>query len=141
MLLRASSEAIGQEAKLDATVGRGDSGIPHGDLLAAYAEAATRGSPELAALRAELLDAVGEAAFVDAAATVAIFNGLVRVADATGIPLDAGTLDASSDFRDELGLNEFAGASSTDLAAARSVARSDEVSTLFMGKDRTQGDT
>ena len=68
MLLRASSEAIGAEAKLGATVGRGDSGVDHGDLLARYAEAATRGADELAALRGELLEAVGPDGLVAAAA-------------------------------------------------------------------------
>ena len=117
MLLRASSEAIGEEAKLGATVGRGDSGVPEGELLVAFAEAATRGRESLPSVRAELLEALGPEAFVLAAATVAIFNGLVRVADSTGIPLDDGTRNASVDFRGELGLNDYFGAQSTDLDA------------------------
>ncbi len=131
MLLRESSEAIGEEAKLDAAVGRGDSGIPHGEQLAEFAEAATRGTDRLPALRTELLEVLGAEAFVAVAATVAIFNGLVRVADSTGIPLDDRTRDASIDFRDELGLNSFVGADSTDLAAAKPAAKGGEVSKLF----------
>ena len=131
MLLRASSEAIGEEAKLGATVGQGDSGIPHGDRLVAFAEAATRGAEELPGLRAQLLDEIGREAFVDAAATVAIFNGLVRVADATGIPLDDRTRDASVDFRDELGLNAFSGARSNRLDAAQAAESTTDVEKLF----------
>jgi hypothetical protein len=115
VLLRASSEALGETAKLEGTVGRGDGGVAHGTLLAEFAEVATRASEDLPASRRNLLDAVGAAAFVEAAATVGIFNGLVRIADAIGIPLDEGTLRASSGFREDLGLNDFWGARSTDL--------------------------
>ena len=82
-------------------------------------------------MRAELLRAVGPAAFVEAASTVGIFNGLVRTADAAGIPLDDGTLRASVEFRAELGLNDYAGASSTDLAAAGSGEQTRDVRQLF----------
>ena len=67
MLLRASSEAIGEEAKLGATIGRGDSGVPNGELLVAFSEAATRGSDSLPSVRAELFEALGPEAFVLAA--------------------------------------------------------------------------
>jgi len=59
LLLRASSEAIGEKAELDAAVGRGDGAVPHGELLVAFAEAATRGSEELAQARERLLAAAG----------------------------------------------------------------------------------
>jgi hypothetical protein len=131
MLLRASSEAIGAEAKLGATVGRGDSGVPAGDLLVAFAEAATRGSDSLPAVRAEQREVIGPEAFVLAAATVAIFNGLVRVADSTGIPLDDGTRNASVDFRDELGLNGYAGAGNTHFDDALKVRPEGGVAKLF----------
>jgi hypothetical protein len=131
MLLRASSEQIGATANLRSAVGEGDTGIRHGELLAHFAEVATRGGEELDAVRDELVRAVGPAAFVEAAATVGIFNGLVRTADATGIPLDDGTLRASVDFRAELGLNDYAGAHSTDLAAAGSGEQIRDVSRLF----------
>lgn len=118
VLLRASSEELGDAVDLRATVGAGDGGLPHGDLLARFAEAATRASNDLDDVRAALLAAAGPAAFVEAAATAGIFNGLVRAADATGIPLDDGTLAASVDLRGDLGLNDYAGARSTDLGRA-----------------------
>jgi hypothetical protein len=47
---------------------------------------------------------------------VSAFNGLTRVADATGIALDGGTMAATTDVRAELGLNDMAGARSTGAA-------------------------
>ena len=118
MLLRASGEALDQQPDLRGTVGEGDACVRHGARLVRFAEAATRGDSDLDGARSALAEEIGFEAFVEAAATVAIFNGLVRTADATGIPLDDGTLRASVDFREELGLNDYAGARSTDLASA-----------------------
>ena len=133
MLLRASSKAIGAGAELDAAVGRGDSGVECGDLMSRFAEAATRGNDDLEALRRELFETLGGERFVEVAATVGIFNGLVRVADAIGIPLDDGTLRASVAFRSELGLDQFAGADNSDLATASDSAAELEqkISKLF----------
>jgi hypothetical protein len=136
MLLRASSEEIGSEVDLRSTIGdhtAGDqrAGVEHGDALVAFAEAATRGSDDLDGARAALRTALGPEAFVEAAATVGIFNGLVRVADSTGIPLDQGTRGATTEVRDALGLNEFGGSANTDLDADPGDASSRDVSKLF----------
>jgi len=137
MLLRASSEAIGEEADLKAAVGRGEGGVASAALLAGFADAATRGSDELPGLRDALLAAVGPEAFVQAAATVGIFNGLVRVADSTGIPLDEGTRNASADFRGELGLDDFAGAQSTDPGTSRAAVEGSVEGLFGIGPART----
>ena len=102
-----------------------DSGVPQGTLLARFAESATHGSEDLADVRAELLAAIGPTAFIEAASTVGAFNGLVRTADAIGIPLDDGMRNASVDFRSMLGLNLVPGAKNTDLAAAKPERESD----------------
>ena len=99
----------------------GDGGVPHGALLARYAEAVCRKDAELAEIRDRLVAAVGPAGAVEAAATVAIFSGLVRVADATGIPLDAGTLALSDGWRGRLGLDRYGGAVNTDVSQVRAV--------------------
>ncbi|MBS1265271.1 MAG: hypothetical protein MAG471_01112 [Acidimicrobiaceae bacterium] len=118
MLLRESSEAVDQVVDLAATTG-GDvqnvagSGVPHDDLLTAYAEAAHDGPEAARLLDAQMLEAVGSGGLVDAAATVAVFNGLVRSADATGIPLDEDVMERTVDERAELGLNVFAGSANT----------------------------
>ena len=91
--------------------------MPHGAEIVRFGEAVTRGSDDMEEARSALFTAVGAEAFAEAACIVAIFNGLVRTADASGIPLDEGTRAATADFRGELGLEDYAGASNTDLQA------------------------
>jgi hypothetical protein len=118
-LLRASSEAVELGVTLEAAVGGASpDGIRHGDLLVRFAEAVTQGADDVDEARAALRKAVGEEGFLDAAAIVGIFNGLVRTADASGIPLDEDTLHGSKEFREALGLNAFGGAANTDLDRA-----------------------
>jgi hypothetical protein len=104
---------------LDATVGRPvDSiGVPDGELLLAFADAAVRDEPTLAEIREQLVAAIGPAATGQAVATVAAFSGLVRVADGTGIPVDDGMAAASADLRDRLGLGCYNGAANSEIAA------------------------
>ena len=44
----------------------------------------------------------------DAAAVVAGFNGITRIADASGIPLDREPLERSESWRGSLGIDDFA---------------------------------
>jgi len=119
MLLRESSSASGGSADLTGVVGEGDAaGVPAGALLLAYADAANRDPSGSLALHDEMLDVVGPAGLVEAASTVAIFNGLVRSADAIGIPLDGIMLAATSVERTDLGLGRFGGARNTPTAGA-----------------------
>jgi len=118
-LLRASSEEVGQEVVLEAAVGgAGAEAVAHGRALVRFGEAVTRGSEDLGPAREALLEALGDEGFAEAAGIAAIFNGLVRTADLSGIPLDDGTLHASADFRESLGLNQFGGAANTALERA-----------------------
>ena len=104
---------------IEATIGvGGGGGIPHGDELVRFAEAITKGTDDAGPARQALRHALGEDALVEASGIVGIFNGLVRNADFTGIPLDEGTLHGSKDFREALGLNVYAGAANTDVARA-----------------------
>ncbi len=107
--------------------GDGDAGIPHGQLLGSFSERANRlvSAPaaddeheHLASQRVQLRTAFGIAGLVEAAATVAIFNGLVRAADGTGIQLDERVFAVSSEFRDRLGVDDYAGAANTASDAA-----------------------
>lgn len=83
-----------------------DAGIPHGRLLAAFAEAAIAGAPAaLEAARAALRAAAGTAALVDAAGIVGFFDGINRVADATGTPLDGWVAAETASMRSELGID------------------------------------
>ena len=58
--------------------------------------------------RTVLLRTLGPEGLVDAAAVIGLFNAIDRVADATGIPLEAEKTKASADFRAALGLDRFA---------------------------------
>ena len=133
MLLRESSKAIGGKAGLDATVGRGgDGGVRHGEAIVRFGEAVTKGTDDVASARAGLVAALGPEGFAEACSVVGIFNGLVRVADASGIPLDDGTQRASKEFRGELGLDEFPSAVNTPAAPGDDSASGEaDVAKLF----------
>jgi hypothetical protein len=90
------------------------SGVPHERELVALAEAIVRGEAgPLAQAREAALAALGPESFVAAAAVAANFERMVRIADATGIPLDA-PLDAiSAEMRAELGIDRFGSSANT----------------------------
>jgi hypothetical protein len=84
-------------------------GVAHGRLLVGFAEAVLGGDVvRLDAARAALRDAVGAAGLVDAAGIVGFFNAIDRVADATGVPLEAEKAAATADWRPALGIDAFA---------------------------------
>ncbi len=101
----------------------GDFGVPAGEQLLRFVNAVEQSSGDSPA-RSELAERVGRPAFVEAAATIAIFNGLVRVADGTGIALDDGILGFSADIRERSGINDFSGAGNSVLTAGESPASS-----------------
>lgn len=113
-MLRASTEVSGAAFDLNAVTGQAteDGGIAGGVLLHGFAEAVTLDdAARVAALRDALIETLGEAAMVDAAATAAAFHGFVRVVDATGAPVEgAAGGQVTMEFRDALGINDFYGA-------------------------------
>ena len=117
MLLRASGEISGHE--IDVSVVKEDdaaatSGIPHAQALLAFTEAVVRGSEEeRSSARARVLDELGAACLVDAAAVVGNFERMVRIADATGIPLDSPVEAMTQDLRADLGLDAFLSSANT----------------------------
>ena len=44
---------------------------------------------------------------VDALTVAAAFNGITRVADSTGIPLDENTLETTGEMREQTGIDRF----------------------------------
>ena len=87
---------------------QGNAGVLHGRLLVEFAEAVLGDDEEvLDHARAALSAAIGPAGLVDAGAVVGLFNAIDRVADATGIPLEAEKREASADFRAALGVDRF----------------------------------
>ena len=117
MALRASAELTGQDIDLAAITdadAAASSGIAHASELIAFSDALVKGGDvELSRARERLLSAVGPEALVDTAAVVANFQRMVRIADGTGIPLDAALDVASQDVRDERRLERFASSRNT----------------------------
>ena len=82
--------------------------IPAGTTLVKFASAIVgMDSNELARARGALVNSLGIDALVASALIAANFSRNDRIADATGIPLEAEFLEQSSDFRAELGFNDF----------------------------------
>ncbi len=103
----------GDATNLDSVVGGSGvaSGIAGGDVLTAYAEAALGDDEtEIAMSRSAVQSELGDAAMVDAAAVIANFQRMVRIADGCGIPLDEPVMMMSQGIREDLGLNSFGGA-------------------------------
>ncbi len=113
MLLRASGQHGGEDYDLGLILGAGpgqgadDGKIPHAAELIAYAEAYFTARGRLAESRAALEAAVGPGALVDAAGILAIFDAVVRIADATGIALEATKAAASVEIRADLGIDGY----------------------------------
>jgi len=109
-LLRESSKAKGEDYDLTLLVGGGgDGNIAHGRLLVDYADAVLGNDGEaLSRTQTQIRERMGDAALVDAAAIVATFNAIDRVADSTGIPIEDGKAESSADLRQSLGINAFA---------------------------------
>ncbi len=96
----------------------GDSGVAHGDALLAFAEAAVAGDEQaLSRARVAVRERLGPDELVDAAAVVANFERMDRIADSTGIALDTPLELATGELRERLGVGCFASATNTTAAA------------------------
>lgn len=65
------------------------------------------GGERQARARGNVYRSLGAAALVDAAAIVASFNAVVKIADGTGIPLEEAKAEATAELRATLGLEKF----------------------------------
>jgi len=110
MLLRASGEQEGRSYDLTSVTGAdGDSGVPHSDLLRALTEQAIGGEwAQLTHTRQRAGEIMGEQQVADVLTVAAAFNGITRVADATGIPLDDNTAATTIDLRATTGIDSYA---------------------------------
>lgn len=92
------------DSEIDAAELGAGAGVPHGELLVRLVDASFGSSDDLAAVRDECIEVLGIAATIDAAAVIANFHMMTRVADGTGTPLDDGTEQVSVDLRTALGI-------------------------------------
>jgi hypothetical protein len=108
MLLSLSSLLKGQQVDLNSII-QGqvvDSGVVASNELIAFAESVLQSQEdELHQARERLISTLSPQAMVDAAAIVANFSRMVRIADGTGIPLDQAMEEGTSDMRKDLGIN------------------------------------
>ncbi len=82
--------------------------MPHAATLIEFGEAILGAEADRKVrARKGVLDALGRDGLVDAAAIVASFNAVVKIADATGIPLEDYKAAATQDLREALGLEQF----------------------------------
>ena len=122
MMLRESIERDGAEADLRAITNdaaAAGSRIPGAEALVAFANAAL-GDDEgaITEARDRVRDALGSAALVDSAGVIGNFERMVRIADGTGIPLDAFVNVGTESIREELGIDRFAAAERTRAVTA-----------------------
>ncbi len=87
--------------------GSGGSGVAHEAELLAFADAAVGATGSLAAARAALAACIGIEALTDAAAVIAGFDAITRVADGSGIPLEPPKAEATADWRASLGIDAY----------------------------------
>ena len=62
---------------------------------------------DLASVRDDVIEIAGAEVLVDAVAVSANFYMMTRIADGTGTPLDAGTVEPSAEIRELVGVNNF----------------------------------
>jgi alkylhydroperoxidase family enzyme len=111
-----SSQSEGAEVDLAAVNGvlNDDAGVAHGQRLVAFTDAAMGNDDALLETeRAALRELLSADALVDTCATIAAFNVVDRIADATGIPLDESLIAISGEVREELDLGRFSAAANT----------------------------
>jgi hypothetical protein len=90
------------------------SGVAHGEELLAFADALVgEDDAALDTAREALGAAFGPEGLVDAAAVASNFERMVRIADGTGIPLDAPVRLVAADLPDELEIRSFGSAANT----------------------------
>ena len=109
MLLRASGQSEQTDYDLNSvTDNEIDSGVDSSHWLRSLTEAAIQSQwDDLASIRDQAGTAMGTQSMVDALVGASGFNGITRVADATGIPLDENTQEMTVDMRESTGIERF----------------------------------
>ena len=107
-MLRASCSAMGEEIDAVAVVQGEVDAVPFGRLLVAFVDATIGNDRHAAATaRSALAAAAGDGAVVDAAAVIANFEMMTRLADATGARATAERAAELYEERARLGLDRF----------------------------------
>jgi hypothetical protein len=89
---------------MDGTSGSGVAGEAE---LLAFADAALDAGDSLGVARQAVASRLGEQGMVDAAAVIAGFDAITRVADGSGIPLEPPKAEATAQWRASLGIDDY----------------------------------
>ena len=116
MLLRASGQPDQKDYDLNSVTDEHiDPGVDFGHWLRSLTEATIQSRwDELVTIREEAGAVMGTQSMVDALVVASGFNGITRVADATGIPLDENTQQMTVDMRESTGIERFNYAEKSD---------------------------
>ncbi len=107
-MLRGSGRHSGRDYRFEGVVeGDGGSGVGHETELLAFADAAVSAGGDLTVARSAFIARIGPEAMIDAAAVIAGFDAITRVADGTGIPLESPKAEASAGWRATLGIDAY----------------------------------
>lgn len=116
-MLRASVETEGNEVDyrgISDPENAEESSVPGAGALINLVEAGLSGNAAAAsAARERVRRELGSEALVDAAGVIGNFERMVRIADGTGIPLDASVNVATEAIRGELGIDRFGSSENT----------------------------
>ncbi len=110
MLLSLSGERSNEELNLTGVMTDAEAsiGIEHEAILLRVAEAVFSGNKaELAAVRKDAIQEIGAQALVDAIAVAAGFNGITKIANGTGLPLDETTENSTVEMRKETNIDFY----------------------------------
>jgi hypothetical protein len=109
MLLRESGKKSNQQLNLNVVTGaEGEAGVEHERELLAVAEAVVGSDPSvLADMREQVLPVLGAQGLADAITVAAGFNGITKIANATGLPLDLPTVHKTEAMRRETGIDDY----------------------------------
>ena len=90
------------------------SGVPHSRSLLQFTNACMGvAGADLQLARQALATEMSAAALVDTAGVISNFQRMVRIADATGIPVDGAMQAVSKDLRQQLGIDRYVSAANS----------------------------
>ena len=81
--------------------------MAHEAELLAFADVAIDPAGQPETQRAALIATIGQEGMIDAAAVIAGFDAITRVADGSGIPLEPPKAQASAEWRASLGIDAY----------------------------------
>ena len=109
MLLRRSGDQNSEEYDLTGINGAARVGVEHEDIMLMIAEAVVSAEPDaILAMRQRARAEIGERQMLDAIGIACGFNGITKIANATGLPLDQRTSEITIELREATGIDDYA---------------------------------